>query len=110
MADTADIVIIGGGIIGLSIAYQTARRSDLRIVVCEKGAGIGEGSTGYSSAITRQRYTHESMVRIARDGNNVFRNWAEYTGLDNPAARFNEIGVVWMTGEPRKQLEEEGLF
>lgn len=107
MADTADIVIIGGGIIGLSIAYQTARRSDLRIVVCEKGAGIGEGSTGYSSAITRQRYTHESMVRIARDGNNVFRNWAEFTGLDNPAARFNEIGVVWMTGEPPKQLEEE---
>ncbi|MCL1598812.1 MAG: FAD-dependent oxidoreductase, partial [Actinomycetia bacterium] len=66
---TADIVIIGGGIMGMSIAYQIARRSSLSIVVLDKGAGLGEGSTGGSSAITRQRYTRAENVRIARDGN-----------------------------------------
>jgi len=94
--DTADIVIIGGGIIGMSIAHQVARRSPLKIVVLEKGAGLGEGSTGGSSAITRQRYSKAENVRIARDGNVIWRNWPEYTGLDEPTGRFHDIGVLWM--------------
>jgi len=94
--DTADIVIIGGGIMGMSIAHQVARRSCLKIVVIEKGAGLGEGSTGGSSAITRQRYSKAESVRIARDGNVIWRNWGEYTGLSDPVGRFHDIGVLWM--------------
>ena len=48
--ETADIVVVGAGVIGLSIAYQTALRSDQRIVVLEKAANVGEGSTGASRA------------------------------------------------------------
>jgi glycine/D-amino acid oxidase-like deaminating enzyme len=94
--EIADIVIIGGGIMGMSIAHQLARRSTLDVVVLEKGAGLGEGSTGGSSAITRQRYTRAENVRIARDGNVIWRNWAEYTGLTDPVGRFHDVGVLWM--------------
>lgn len=93
---TADVVIIGGGIIGMSVAYQIARRSQLSIVVLDKGIGLGEGSTGSSSAITRQRYTMAESVRIARDGNTVWKNWSEYTGLTDPLGRLHDIGVLWM--------------
>jgi len=79
--ETADVVIIGGGIIGMSIAHQIARRSSLNVIVLEKGVGLGEGSTGGSSAITRQRYSKLESIRVARDGNIIWRNWAEYTGL-----------------------------
>jgi glycine/D-amino acid oxidase-like deaminating enzyme len=92
----ADVVIIGGGIIGMSVAYQIARRSTLSVVVLEKGVGLGEGSTGSSSAITRQRYTMAESVRIARDGNAVWRHWSDYTGLTDPVGRLHDIGVLWM--------------
>jgi glycine/D-amino acid oxidase-like deaminating enzyme len=49
--ETADIVVVGAGIIGSSIAYQLARRTSDRIVVLDKGAGPSEGSTDASSAI-----------------------------------------------------------
>ena len=93
-----DIVIVGAGIIGLSIAWQLARRSGLKIVVLEKGAGVGEGSTGASSAICRYRYSLDEVVYLARDGINAYRNWSAYTGLQEPRATFQEEGVLWMPG------------
>jgi glycine/D-amino acid oxidase-like deaminating enzyme len=102
--ETADVVIIGGGIMGMSIAYQVARRSAMSVVVLERGAGLGGGSTGGSSAITRQRYSKAESVRIARDGNVVWRNWSEYTGLNDPVGRFHDIGVVWMMNETAAEV------
>jgi sarcosine oxidase subunit beta len=93
---TEDVVIIGGGIIGMSVAYQIARRSKLSVVVLDKGVGLGEGSTGSSSAITRQRYSMAESVRIARDGNTVWKNWSDYTGLAEPVGKLHDIGVLWM--------------
>jgi sarcosine oxidase subunit beta len=93
-----DVIIIGAGIIGLSIAWQIARRSDLSVLVLEKGSGIGEGSTGASSAVCRYRYTRNEMVFLARDGINAYRNWGDFTGLDAPRADFHQHGVLWMPG------------
>jgi sarcosine oxidase subunit beta len=105
--ETADVVIIGGGIIGMSIAYQIARRSNLEVVVLEKGAGLGEGSTGGSSAITRQRYSKLESIRVARDGNVIWRNWAEYTGLSDPVGRLHDIGVLWMMHDSVQEVEAD---
>jgi sarcosine oxidase subunit beta len=105
--ETADVVIIGGGIIGMSIAHQIARRSDLKIIVLEKGAGLGEGSTGGSSAITRQRYSKLESIRVARDGNVIWRNWAEYTGLSEPVGRLHDIGVLWMMHDSVQEVEAD---
>jgi sarcosine oxidase subunit beta len=105
--ETADVVVIGGGIIGMSIAHQIARRSNLRVVVLEKGAGLGEGSTGGSSAITRQRYSKIESIRVARDGNVIWRNWAEYTGLSEPVGRLHDIGVLWMMHDSIEEVEAD---
>jgi sarcosine oxidase subunit beta len=92
---------------GMSIAYQIARRSDLNVVVLEKGAGLGEGSTGGSSAITRQRYSKLESIRVARDGNVIWRNWAEYTGLSAPVGKFHDIGVLWMIHDRNQDVEAD---
>lgn len=97
MAEKADIVIIGGGIIGLCTAMQLAHRFAGRIIVLEKGAGPGEGSTGASSAVCRFKYTRAETVRLACDGINAYRNWPEFLGIGSPLARFYNIGVLWLS-------------
>ncbi|NIA25702.1 MAG: FAD-dependent oxidoreductase [Gammaproteobacteria bacterium] len=93
---TADIVVIGAGIIGSSIAYQLARRTSDRIVVLDKGAGPSEGSTGASSAIIRTLYSQPNMVRLALDGQRAYRNWSDFTQLSEPMNRFEHTGVLWI--------------
>ena len=104
--ETADVVIVGAGVIGLSIAYQLARRSDQRVVVLEKAANVGEGSTGASCAILRQRYSHPEAIMVARDGLRVYRDWAAFTGIDEPRAAFHHTGVLWMMGESADEVDD----
>ncbi len=96
MNATADVVIAGAGIIGMSIAMQIARRSNLRVVVLDKGDGPGEGSTGASSAICRFKYTRPETVALARDGIGAYRRWSEFLRMAAPAATFHPHGVVWL--------------
>ena len=102
-----DVVIAGAGIIGLSIAWQLARRSTLSIAVIEKGAGVGEGSTGASSSICRTRYSIDETLLLARDGIHAYRHWQAFTGLAAPAAEFHQDGVLWMPGGDRKWADAE---
>lgn len=97
--ETADVVIIGAGIIGLSAAFQLARRCSLRIVVLEKGRSLGEGSTGASSAVCRFRYSHGEMVELARDGIGAYQRWGEFLERRGPVGRFHCTGVVWIDNE-----------
>ena len=102
-----DVVIVGAGIIGLSIAWELARRSDLSIAVLEKGASTGEGSTGASSAICRHRYSMDEMVQLASDGIAAYRNWQAYTGLSEPQATFQYDSVLWMPGSDTQWADHE---
>ncbi|CAN0486377.1 unnamed protein product, partial [Discosporangium mesarthrocarpum] len=94
----ADVIVVGAGIIGLSTAWQLHRRGVKHILVLEKGAGIGEGSTGASSAVCRHRYSADPMIRLARTGIDAYRGWREFTGLKTPKAEFQNDRVLWLTG------------
>ena len=113
MAQTADVVVIGAGIIGMSAAFQIARRSNARVVVLEKGVGPGEGSTGASSAVCRFRYSYAEIVQLAKDGIGAYQNWAQFLGYASPNASFQRIGVVWLSSERdwavREAARMEGL-
>ena len=52
MARTADIVIVGGGVTGCSIAYHLARRGVRNVMILEKHF-LASGATGKSSACVR---------------------------------------------------------
>ena len=55
MSRTADVVIIGGGVTGMSLAFHLARRGAGRVVVLEKKF-LAAGGTGYSVGVIRQLY------------------------------------------------------
>jgi sarcosine oxidase subunit beta len=100
MDKTADAVVIGGGINGCCTAYYLAKKGMKNIVLVEKGH-IASGPTGRSSGIVRQHYTHETLAAMARDGVNVWKNFADEIGGD---AGFVKCGVIFFAGEKDAEL------
>ena len=76
MADTADAIIIGGGIMGLCCALALHDKRVGRIVLLEKRF-FGAGSSGKSGAILRQHYSHETTVRMSRESLAFYRSFEE---------------------------------
>ena len=79
MAATADIVIIGGGATGASIAYHLARRGLTAAVVVEKNL-LASGPTGRSSACVRQHYSTPETCRMVLKALRFFERFEELTG------------------------------
>jgi sarcosine oxidase, subunit beta len=90
MPEAADVVVVGGGVNGVSIAWALAARGVKRVVLLEKGA-LASGASGRSSALIRMHYTNEWDARLAFASFPVFRDWAEVMG---GAAVFTRTGFV----------------
>ncbi|MEX1126368.1 MAG: FAD-dependent oxidoreductase [Acidimicrobiia bacterium] len=107
MTRTAEVVVVGAGIIGSSIAFQLARHGLGRVVAVDKGRGPAEGSTGASSSIVRCRYTHPEVVRLAYHGQESYGNWSEFTGLSETRSGLQRLGVLWLMGESADKVEAD---
>ena len=66
-----DVIIIGGGVMGLFIALDLKRRGVTDVVILEKRF-CGAGSSGKSGAICRQHYSNEVTAGLARDSIGVY--------------------------------------
>ncbi|HBY57070.1 MAG TPA: FAD-dependent oxidoreductase [Candidatus Atribacteria bacterium] len=76
MIKNADIVIIGGGVIGCSIAYNLAKLGAEDIVLLEKNT-LASGSTGRCGAGIRQQFGTEMNCILARESIKIFENLSE---------------------------------
>lgn len=63
-ATKTDVVIIGGGVMGASIALELSRHGR-KVVVIDKGGAVGAGSTSASSAIIRFTYSNFNTILMA---------------------------------------------
>lgn len=90
MAQNADIVIVGGGCAGTSIAYHLARERAGQIVLLERRT-LCSGTTGFSSAIVRQHYSSPVLAAMARRSLRTFQRFAEEVGGD---AGFRQTGMI----------------
>jgi sarcosine oxidase subunit beta len=91
MADTADVIIVGAGIHGASLAFHLAERG-LRPIVLEK-ATVASGATGRSSGMVRMHYDVEADARLAWRSLAYFADWEARVGGD---AGFNDVGFLQM--------------
>src|SRR4030043_798239 len=92
MEKTADIVIIGGGIVGLSIAYYLALKKAGRIVLFEKGQ-LGEGSPSRCVGGIRTQFSTEINIRFSLESLKTFEQFGEEFGV-NP--EFKRIGYLFL--------------
>jgi sarcosine oxidase subunit beta len=66
MQSTADVVIIGGGIMGASTAYHLARRGATNVVVLESGDMFGLGSTGLNAGGIRYQFATSVNIELSK--------------------------------------------
>lgn len=102
MRTTADAVIIGGGVMGASIAYHLSEMGYTNVVVLERKHLAAEG-TGHSGAIVRQHYSQDPVVRMAVRSVQIFEEFEERTGR---AGVFNQTGWIKIgSADMRAEME-----
>ncbi|MDO9300836.1 MAG: FAD-dependent oxidoreductase, partial [Anaerolineales bacterium] len=65
LPNTADIVIIGGGVMGASAAYHLAQRGVRNIILLEKEDFFGQGATGRCAGGVRYQFSTEINVKLS---------------------------------------------
>lgn len=93
----AKVLIIGGGVVGTSIALHAAKLFDPLtdpVVVLERG-DLGGGSSGSSGAILRQHYGDSVVASMARDS---LREYSTFEGRTGRGVGFRRVGVLTLAG------------
>lgn len=80
---TAEVVVIGGGVIGASVAYHLALRGCKQVIVLERAAGMGAGSTGKATGGFRCQYSTVINVQLSLLSLEKLLRFKEETGIDS---------------------------
>ena len=102
---TADIVIIGGGVMGCSILYNLAARGVTDALLLERSV-LGSGSTGRSQAICRTHYSNPFTAAMAWESLQIYRDFPQRLG--GPSG-FVETGYFVMVGDDDRQAMESNV-
>ncbi len=92
MPNTADVIIIGAGVQGASLAFHLAQRG-VRALVIEKKF-TAAGATGRSSGLVRMHYDVRQDTELAWVSFQYFRNWKEVVGGDCGFTRTGFLQLV----------------
>jgi sarcosine oxidase subunit beta len=80
MTETADVVIIGSGIVGSSVAYHLAEQGCTNVLVIEREAHQGKGSTGKSMGGVRAQFSTPVNIEMSRYSIDFFSKFDEVVG------------------------------
>jgi sarcosine oxidase, subunit beta len=80
MTETADVVIIGSGIVGSSVAYHLAEKGCTKVLVIEREAHQGKGSTGKSMGGVRAQFATAVNIQMSLYSIDFFSRFDEVVG------------------------------
>lgn len=90
---TADIVIVGAGVMGTSIAFHLAKRGAGKVVILDKDH-VGRGGSGRSSALIRMHYSYPAEVKLALISLRMFENWKDEVGRPGDFSKTGFVRIV----------------
>jgi sarcosine oxidase subunit beta len=90
---TAEVVIVGGGVIGASVAYHLAARGVRDVLVLERGTRPGEGSTGRATGGFRAQFGTEVNVRLSLLSREKLLRFRDETDVD---PGFRQCGYLFI--------------
>jgi sarcosine oxidase, subunit beta len=99
MVETTDVIVIGAGVQGASLAFHLARRG-VGVIVVERGS-VAAGATGRSSGLVRMHYDLLADARNAHASLPWFQEWGERVGGD---CGFTTTGFVQLVSAAKSEL------
>jgi sarcosine oxidase subunit beta len=98
MEKTAEIIIIGGGIIGTSLAYHLGRKGARGVVLLEKGM-LGEGATAKCVGGIRFQFSTEINILFSLESWKTWQHFEELTEVD---LGFKKVGYLFLATTPEE--------
>lgn len=112
MSNTTDIIIIGAGVHGASLAFHLAKRGVKPIVLEKEFAGAG--ATGRSSGLVRMHYQVRQESELAWVSFGYFRNWAELVDGDistslSAGCGFTRTGFIQIVAREKEDALRKNI-
>lgn len=102
---TADVIVVGGGIIGFACAFRLAERG-FKVTVLEADLRPGQGSTGRSGAGVRVQFSEEVNVRLSWESIREYRTFAERYGA---SSGYRAVGYLFLVAENTWTEHDHGI-
>jgi sarcosine oxidase subunit beta len=80
MKKTSDVVVVGGGCMGASVAYHLAERGVTDVVLIEREPQLGAQSTGRNAGGFRHQFSHPANIELSKESIAVFANFEAIVG------------------------------
>jgi sarcosine oxidase, subunit beta len=105
--DGYEVIVIGGGVVGASVAYHLTRFGCDEVLVLDRGEAAG-GGTAKSCAIVRTHYSVTSNTELAVASIDIFRDFPRYLDHDDVASGFINSGylIVAPPGETADMMSQ----
>jgi sarcosine oxidase, subunit beta len=92
----ADVVVVGGGVVGASVAHHLAERGCRDVLVLDAAAGPGAGSTGRATGGFRAQFGSEVNVRLSLLSREKLLRFADETGVD---PGYRPVGYLFLAAD-----------
>jgi 4-methylaminobutanoate oxidase (formaldehyde-forming) len=102
----SEIVVIGGGVVGVSIAYHLARRGRTDVTVLERRA-LTEGSTWHAAGLVGQLRSSSSLTQLMRTSVRTYEGLEEVTGYPTG---WHGVGGLRVASSPQRWQELQRVY
>jgi glycine cleavage system aminomethyltransferase T/glycine/D-amino acid oxidase-like deaminating enzyme len=97
----AQVVIVGGGAVGCSVAYHLAKLGWTDVVLLEQGQ-LSCGTTWHAAGVVGQLRTHPSLTRLMLYSSQLYAGLEEETGL---GTGWNQCGALWVAASADRMMQ-----